>query len=113
MSAVAMFMTFMAFMQSVITMPAPDFIVTEYNVVVPVNKPMVEINCSQCVKYVNYVKNDTLLLENIAEDIERVCFMIYGPAAHECVNVTKDIERGLNYFTSHNSTEVCKNLHYC
>lgn len=71
------------------------------------------ITCSQCISTINTLKNETAYLSRIAKDIEYVCGKIFGPAAHECVEVTEDIREGLNYLASHNSTQVCRNLHYC
>ena len=112
-----MIMTFMAFMQPAISRPMPDFIVTEYDVVVPVPvpvyKPIDTINCSECLSFMNSVKNETEVLENIVYEIEQVCGRIYGSAAHECVNAASDMEKTLAYLAGHNSTQLCKTLHYC
>jgi hypothetical protein len=108
-----MMMTFMAFMQPAISRPMPDFVVTEYDVVVPVYKPIETINCSQCIHIMDTAKNDSVILEHVARDVEDICSRIYGPAAHECVNVTHAIESGLAYLESHNSTDLCHHLHYC
>jgi hypothetical protein len=69
--------------------------------------------CTQCIKYINIMKNDTVFLGKLVQDVEYVCGKIYGPAAHECVNVTKDISKGLDYLEKHNATNVCEHLHYC
>ena len=114
MSAITTWMlTFMAFMQTGASRPMPDFVVTEYDVVVPVYKPIETINCSQCIHIMDTAKNDTIILEHMAHDVEEICSRIYGPAAHECVNVTQSIEKGLAYLVSHNSTALCQHLHYC
>lgn len=114
MSAITAWMlTFIAFMQTGGSKPRPDFVVTEYDVVVPVYKPIETINCSQCIHIMDTAKNDTIILEHMAHDVEEICSRIYGPAANECVNVTQSIERGLAYLESHNSTALCQHLHYC
>ena len=61
-----MMMTFMAFMQPAISRPMPDFVVTEYDVVVPVYKPIETINCSQCIHIMDTAKNDSVILEHVA-----------------------------------------------
>ena len=110
MSAFMWIFGLMTIMQPVWSKPMPDYIVTEYDVVIPMHN---SINCSECIALMNSVKNETEILENIVYEIEQVCGRIYGPAAHECVNVTSDMEKALAYLARHNSTQVCKNLHYC
>lgn len=71
------------------------------------------VTCSECIHTVDFLKNETAFLAKIAGDVEYICGRIYGPAAHECVNVTDELRKGLDYLSNHNSTEVCKHLHYC
>jgi len=112
MSAFMWIFGLMTLMQPVFSKPMPDYIVTEYDVVIPMHHTNT-INCSECISFINSVKNETEVLEKVVHEIEQVCSNIYGPAAHECVNVTHDMEKGLAYLVDHNSTQVCKNLHYC
>ena len=108
-----MMMAFMTLMQPTISRPMPDFIVTEYDVVFPVNTPIDNINCSECLSFMNRIKNETEVLENLVYEIEQVCGRIYGSAGHECVNIASDMEKALAYLARHNSTQLCKSLHYC
>jgi len=97
-----------------VSIPCNDIIIIDTPVMVsfiPTTVP--SINCSQCVTTVNALKNETAFLSKIAKDVEYVCGKIFGPAAHECVNVTDDIRKGLVYLSKHNATEVCRHLHYC
>lgn len=71
------------------------------------------ITCSQCISFVNTLKNETEFLSKVATDIEFVCGKIFGPTAHQCVTVTDDIKRGLDYLSKHNATQLCQDLHYC
>ena len=71
------------------------------------------ITCNLCVNAINNVKNETGFLNHLAKDIEYVCGKMFGPAAHQCVNVTQDIRNGLAYLNNHTSTDICHTLHYC
>ena len=79
----------------------------------PVSYIQPNITCSQCVNAINNLKNETVFLNHLAKDVEYVCGKIFGPAAHQCVNVTQDIRNGLAYINNHTSTEICHTLHYC
>lgn len=97
-----------------VSIPCNDIIIIDTPLpiaLVPTN--VQNITCSKCISTVTTLKNDTAFLSRITQDIEYVCGKIFGPAAHECVNVTDDIRKGLDYLSKHNATEVCKHLHYC
>ena len=113
----SVFSMMLALFATSFALPMPDYLVTESAVVVPLYSKTgcmeTNINCTQCVNFMNVVKNDTQVLINVTKDIENICSKIYGPTAHECVNVTHSIEKGLNYIVEHNSSSICKHLHYC
>ena len=71
------------------------------------------ISCSECIHTIDIVKNETAFLAKVASGVEYICGKIYGPAAHECVNITDDLRKSLDYLSQHNSTTVCQHLHYC
>lgn len=93
-----------------VSIPCNEIFIIEAPVMVPISQ---NITCNECVSMVNTLKNETAFLSKIAQDVEYVCGKIFGPAAHECVNVTDDIRKGLDYLSKHNATEVCRHLHYC
>jgi hypothetical protein len=115
MSAFTLLFAMMSFTGATdVSIPCNDIIIIDTPVMVsfiPTTVP--NITCSQCIKTVNTLKNETAFLSKIAQDVEYVCGKIFGPAAHECVNVTDDIRKGLDYLSKHNATEVCRHLHYC
>lgn len=76
-------------------------------------EPEVNVTCSQCEHTVDFLRNETDILEKIDDSIEFICGKIYGPTAHQCVNITEDIKKTLQYLNQTNSTTVCRNLHYC
>lgn len=71
------------------------------------------ITCSECIHTIDILKNETAFLANVTSGVEYICGKIYGPAAHQCVNITDDLRKSLDYLSQHNSTTVCQHLHYC
>ena len=108
MSAVTLLFGMLAF-----SAPTDVYFLEPAVVLEPVSYIQPNITCSQCVNAINNLKNETVFLNHLAKDVEYVCGKIFGPAAHQCVNVTQDIRNGLAYINNHTSTEICHTLHYC
>jgi hypothetical protein len=81
------------------------------NVPTPIN--IQNNTCNECIHTIDVLKNETAFLSNITSDVEYICGKIYGPAAHECVIITDDMRKSLDYLCKHNSTIVCHHLNYC
>lgn len=71
------------------------------------------VTCTECLESMDQIKNKTEFLNEITDDIEYVCGRLYNVEQEECLNLTHDMKRGLNYVNNHTSTMICEHLHYC
>ena len=79
--------------------------------IVPISFP--NITCDDCEMFMRTMKNETDYLNRMAEDVQYVCGRIFGLQTNQCLQMTKDIKKGLEFLSQNNSTFVCKHLHYC
>ncbi len=73
--------------------------------------------CSTCINAVDFLKNTTNegngTFVAIIQTIEKICSEIYGPAARECVNITKNMNASISYYNHHNASDICQHFHIC
>lgn len=108
MTALRLFLFSMLFM-STTSSSIPEMGELKYNY----NYSYATTNCSECIHFMDRVKNETQPIINIVNQIEKVCGHIFGPAAKQCVNITSDLEKTLEHIEHTNATVLCKEIHYC
>lgn len=79
--------------------------------IVPISIP--NIACDECEKFVQTIKNETDFLNRITDDVQYVCGRIFGLPTNQCLQMTNEIKKGLEFLSQNNSTYVCKHLEYC
>ena len=79
--------------------------------IVPISVP--NITCNECETFVETIKNETDYLNRITNDVQYVCGRIFGLQTNQCLQMTNQIKKGLEFLAQNNSTYLCKYLEYC
>jgi hypothetical protein len=73
--------------------------------------------CSQCHMVVEHLqaalRQGNHTVGPLLELIERICHLIFGPAAKECYDITHNATDFVNYILTHNATYLCEQIGDC